>query len=91
MTKNAPNRPDQDERNRRDRMKKVVREQVLQALGTPGDLVRVEVHILWTDHYRVNVFVGVNVACARVAHSYFLVADGDGQISASTPKITKRY
>jgi hypothetical protein len=85
---NAPNKPDQAERNR---MKKVIRELVLQALGTPGDLVRVEVHILWTDHYRVNVFVGVDVARARVAHSYFLVADGDGQISASTPKITKRY
>jgi hypothetical protein len=88
---NAPNKPDQAERNLRDRMKKVIREQVLQALGTPGDLVRVEVHILWPDHYRVNVFVGVNVAGARVAHSYFLVADSEGQIRASTPKITKRY
>jgi hypothetical protein len=27
----------------------------------------------------------------KVAHSYFLVADSDGNIVASTPKITKQY
>jgi hypothetical protein len=88
---NAPKRHDQAERNPGDKMNKVIGEQVLQALGTPRNLVRVEVHFLWTDHYRANVFVGVDVASARMAHSYFLVADGGGQISASTPKIAKRY
>src|SRR5438067_8467413 len=43
------------------------------------------------NSYRVNVFVGENVASAKVAHSYFLTADGNGNIIESTPKITTRY
>jgi hypothetical protein len=46
---------------------------------------------LWEDHYRVNVFVGVDAASAKVANSYFLVADIDGNILTSTPKITRQY
>jgi hypothetical protein len=89
---NAPNKaPDQVERNLRDKIKKLIGDQVLQGLGTPGDLVRVQVRFLWTNHYRANVLVGADVASARVAHSYFLVADDDGRISASTPKIAKHY
>jgi hypothetical protein len=51
----------------------------------------VQVRHLWEDHYRVNVFVGLDAASAKVANSYFLVADSDGNIVASTPKITKQY
>jgi hypothetical protein len=51
----------------------------------------VQVRSLWGDHYRVNVFVGPDPAMAKVAHSYFLVADGDGNILASTPTITRQY
>ena len=39
----------------------------------------------------LNVFVGVDAVSAKVAHSYFLVADGDGNFLGSTPKITKQY
>jgi hypothetical protein len=46
---------------------------------------------LWEDHYRVNVLVGVDAASAKVAHSYFLVADPNGTIIASTPKIRREY
>jgi hypothetical protein len=60
-------------------------------LGQPGDLHRVQVRWLWEDHYRVNVLLGVDAASAKVAHSYFLVADGDGNILASTLKLLKRY
>jgi hypothetical protein len=66
-------------------------EQVMRALGQPGSLYQVQVRPLWEDHYRVNVFVGVDAASATVAHSYFLVADRDGKIVASTPQITKTY
>jgi hypothetical protein len=66
-------------------------EQVLQQLGHPSGLHRVQVRKLWEDRYRVNIFVGVDAACATVAHSYFLVVDGDGKIVASNPKITRRY
>jgi hypothetical protein len=39
----------------------------------------------------VNVLVGAEAASAKVAHSYFLVADLDGNIVESTPTITRRY
>ncbi len=39
----------------------------------------------------MNVLVGVDAASAKIGHSYFLVADGDGNILASTPKIEKHY
>ena len=65
--------------------------QVLAALGRPEDLQSVQVRHLWADHYRVNIFVGDGAASARVAHSYFLVADDAGKVVASTPLITKIY
>jgi hypothetical protein len=65
--------------------------QVMRTLGEPGDLLRVQVQRLWEEHYRVNVLVGADAASARIAHSYFLVADGDGHISACTPELTRQY
>ena len=65
--------------------------QVMRALGQPGDLHRVDVRALWEDHYRVNVLVGLDAASVRVAHSYFLVTDGEGTILAATPAITRQY
>jgi len=34
---------------------------------------------------------GVNPASARVANSYFVVADGDGNILESTPEVRRQY
>jgi hypothetical protein len=64
---------------------------VLQALGRPEALYRMEVRRLWQDRYRVNVFVGPGPASVRLAHSYFLVTDGGGNILAATPAITRQY
>jgi hypothetical protein len=64
---------------------------VMRALGHPPDLHQVQVRRLWADHYRVNVFVGADGVSARVAHSYFLAADGAGNITTCTPTITKQY
>lgn len=69
----------------------IIGEQVMQLLGRPTGLHSVQVRKVWDDHYRVNVFVAVDAACSKVAHSYFLVTDGDGNIVAATPKITKQY
>jgi hypothetical protein len=69
----------------------VIGGQVMRALGQPGDLHRVEVRPLWEDHYRVNVLVGLDAVSARVAHSYFLVTDGQGTIVTATPAITRQY
>ena len=65
--------------------------QVLHALGQPGGLHRVQVRPLWEHHFRVNVLVGQDAASAKVAHSYFLVTDGGGNVLASTPVITRQY
>jgi hypothetical protein len=63
---------------------------VLHILGQPKDLVCLQVRHLWDDHYRVNVMVGSDLVSARVANSYFLVADNDGNIVSAIPKITPK-
>jgi hypothetical protein len=69
----------------------VIVDQLLQALGRPTIRHRVEVRHLWDDHYRANVYVGVDSVSTRVAHSYFVVADEAGNIIASVPDITRKY
>ncbi len=64
---------------------------VMDALGRPVHLHCVQVRPLWDGHYRVNVFVGADAASATVAHSYFLSADGDGNLIEATPKILRLY
>jgi hypothetical protein len=46
---------------------------------------------LWDDHYRVNIFAGDDLASAKVVQSFFLLADGAGNILQSTPAIKKQY
>lgn len=65
--------------------------QVVQTLGRPAALHRVEVRPLWEKHYRVNVFVGTDVTSTRIAHSFFLSTDEDGNIIASAPAMTRTY
>ncbi len=84
-------RPARTERDMRDNLDALIGEQILHTLGEPGDLLRVQVRRLWEDHYRVNVFVGADLASARLAHSYFVVTDVDGYIAMSIPEITKQY
>jgi ribosomal protein L19 len=79
------------ERHKREALNSLVREQVIHTLGEPGDLLSVQVRPLWGTNYRVNVFAGVSIACARMTHSFFLVTDGDGNILEATPKIERQY
>jgi hypothetical protein len=74
-----------------ERRSAVIVNQLLQALGRPIALYRVEVRHLWENHYRANVFVGADAASTRIAHSFFLAADEDGNIVASVPEITRKY
>lgn len=69
----------------------LIREQVIHMLGKPFDLRNVQVRKVWSDHYRVNVIVGINASSVRVANSFFLMVDSDGHLIAATPKITKQY
>jgi hypothetical protein len=74
-----------------DTFNECIQQQVLRALGKPRDLLKVQVNPIWDNHYRVNVFVGLDIASATVANSYFLVIDTEGNIIAATPKIAKQY
>jgi hypothetical protein len=68
----------------------LVGKQVLHALGEPRDLLKVQVRPLWNGNYRVNIYVGANAACATMPFSYFVVADGEGGILDSSPKIHRQ-
>jgi hypothetical protein len=66
-------------------------QRVILALGKPDDLFQVQARELWERRYRVNIYVGPDAVSARVAHSYFLETDDDGNIIKSTPKIKRHY
>src|SRR5437879_9298519 len=50
----------------------LIGERILHILGEPSNLCRLHVRPLWKDHYRVNVVVGADVTCAKIANSYFV-------------------
>ena len=79
------------EKHERQRLNAVIGGHVMSTLGRPPDLHSVQVRPLWEDYYRVNIFVGVDAASAKVANSYFLVTDDEGNIIASTPTIRREY
>jgi len=83
--------PTEQDRHDSQRRTAVIGGHILQTLGQPVSLHRLQVHQLWDDHYRVNVLVGADATSIRIAHSYFVVSDGAGNIVASTPKLTKEY
>jgi hypothetical protein len=51
-------------------------------------LRNVQVRRLWESRYRVNVLVRDNAASAKIAKSYFVKADSDGNIVESNPEMT---
>lgn len=75
----------------REKLGALIGSRVLRELGEPDELLQVQVRQVWGAHYRVNVLTGLNSGSARVAHSYFIVADGDGNILESTPALRKNY
>jgi hypothetical protein len=79
------------EKHQQDALNALIAEQLIHTLGAPRDLLRVQVRLVWENCYRLNVLVGENTASAKVAHSYFLRADGNGNIVESSPKITRKY
>jgi hypothetical protein len=64
---------------------------VMTALGRPDHFLRVTVRQVTRDAYRVNVMTGADAASGRIAHSYFVTADKDGNVTASAPAIVKVY
>ena len=85
-------KPDDPEqlRNQQERAARKPRivERVLSALGHSHDCRTVQVKPLWAYNYRVNVLVGADAVSAKIAHSYFVETDLEGNIIESTPRIS---
>lgn len=64
---------------------------VMAALGRPGDFLRITVRQVTSAGHRVNVVTGADASAARIAHSFFVTADPDGNLTGSTPEIVRRY
>ena len=79
------------EHDKRETQSALIGEQVIHTLGQPDGLHNVQVRWLWENQYRVNVLIGADAASARIANSYFVKADSDGNIVRSSPKIRKLY
>jgi hypothetical protein len=73
-----------------EKLRAVTGSQVLRVLGGAGAKGRVDVRPLWDGHYRVNLVVGDGPGCVTIARSFFLRADGAGNVLESTPELTKQ-
>ena len=69
----------------------LIGKRVLHSLGRPENFDRVQVRTLWGDYFRVNVLVDAQVASVKIAHSFFVLADADGNILSCNPKLTRLY
>jgi hypothetical protein len=79
------------ERHKHEALKALIREQLINTLGQPVNLLQVQVRLLWENHYRLNVLIGPDIVSGKVANSYFLTTDADGNIIQSIPKISRQY
>jgi hypothetical protein len=77
------------EQHKSETLQALVEEQVIHRLGKPAGVRNVQVRRLWENRYRVNVLAGENAASAKIVSSYFVKADGDGNIVDSNPEMTK--
>jgi hypothetical protein len=64
---------------------------VMTGLGRPADLLNVTVRRVAGQNYRVNVVTGVDAASARIAHSFFVAVDDQGNVLESTPALARCY
>jgi hypothetical protein len=81
---------DDMERHKHEVLNTLVGEQVVHSLGELKSLHRVQVCRLWKDHYRVNIFIGGDLFSAKIANSYFVEADSNGNIVVSRPTLARQ-
>jgi len=81
----------EDEAMARDALNAVIGKNVIHSLGSPADMLKVKVNPVGSETYRVNVLVGKDIGSARVADSFFLTADEEGNIVTCSPKIVRLY
>jgi hypothetical protein len=78
-------------RQRRDMLSDRIRKQIVRSLGSPVDLLKMQVQPIGEGRYRVNVFVGKDYSSGRIADSFFLTTDEEGKILTSSPEIVRVY
>lgn len=83
--------PKEKERQQRQQVSHRIGEHLMRTLGEPRGLSKVQVRSLWSNYYRVNIITDDGAGSIKIANSFFLEADGEGNIVESTPKITKQY
>jgi len=70
-----------------------VEQWILEELGEPGNLLRIEAKPLWDDYFRVNVYtrtdVGLNAKEVAVSDSFFVFKSEAGFLS--NPPIVRKY
>ena len=70
-----------------------VAERVLDLLGRPKNLHRVDARKLWDNHYRVNIFCDMDndapMGRLRITDSFFVTLTDDG--IASEPPIVRKH
>jgi hypothetical protein len=87
----TPSSEQHDEPLAEDSLNVLIGSQVMRSLGTPKDLLKVKVHPVGGERYRVNILTGKDFATGRIANSFFLTADAKGKIVSSIPNIVKMY
>jgi hypothetical protein len=95
MATPSPALPDEEaasaKRSRAERLAAAVGVSVVNTLGRPAGLYRVSATRLWENFYRVNVLTGADAVSSRIAHSFFVAANEQGNVIESTPPITRLY
>jgi len=69
----------------------IIGKNLIQSLGSPADMLTVKVNPVGRETYRVNVMVGKDICSSRVADSFFLTADEEGNIVTCSPQIVRLY
>ena len=64
---------------------------IMATLGRPNNFLRITARQITGSGYRVNVVTGIDAASARIAHSFFITADANGNVTNSDPAILKHY
>ena len=72
----------------------IIKEAVLERLGKPTNLWKIDVIHLWDNRYRVNMWCekkGRIGSTYRITDSFFVITSPEGGIVESRPQIVKRY
>lgn len=68
-----------------------IRVHVAKRLGEPAGMLKIRVHPVGSESFRVNVWAGESFTAARITDSFFVTADEQGNVTTCTPQIDRLY